>query len=132
MLLNFFFLFLEIRKDFKNYHIIIILEYRLTKCCQEACGNYRLGNMCVFNSNSIFLIRIKISKLEVKYLSKKTRFKWFQCNLMIHIHSIPSQFLLPSTLKPKYITPPNEKCVQIWNHLQIYTINWNRNTHLWF
>ena len=27
---------------------------------------------------------------------------------MIHIHSIPSQFLLPSPLKPKYITPPNE------------------------
>jgi len=49
---------------------------------------------------------------------------------MIHIHSIPSQFLLSSPLK--YITPPNESltCVQIWQHLQIYTINWNGNTLL--
>ena len=27
---------------------------------------------------------------------------------MIHIHSIPCQFLLHSPLMPKYITPPNE------------------------
>ena len=51
---------------------------------------------------------------------------------MIHIHSMPSQFLLPSPLKQKYIKPPNEAvmyvCVQIWHHLQIYTINWNGNT----
>ena len=40
----------------------------------------------------------KIFKLQVKYLSKKIRFKWFQCNHMIHIHSISSQFLLPSPL----------------------------------
>ena len=32
---------------------------------------------------------------------------------MIHINSIHSQFLLPSPLKPKYITPPNKtvRCV---------------------
>ena len=57
---------------------------------------------------------------KVKYLSKKTRLKGFRCNHMIHNHSIPSHILLPSPLKPKYITPPKEilmsvcsMCVQI-------------------
>ena len=56
---------------------------------------------------------LKIFKLKGWYLSKKTRFKWFQCNHMIHIHSIPSQFLLPSPFKPKYITPPNETVMYV-------------------
>ena len=69
---------------------------------------------------------------KVKYLSKKIRFKEFWCNHMIHNHSIPSP------LKPKYITPPNEilmsvcsvcVCVLIWQHGQIYK-NWNGNTLL--
>ena len=76
---------------------------------------------------------IKISKLKVKYLSKKTWFMWFRCNHMIHIHSIPSQFLLSSPLNPKYITPPNETvtcvCADLTSLADIY-INWNWNTHL--
>ena len=59
-------------------------------------------------TNNIFIDYTKIFKLKVKYLSRKTRFKGFQCNLIIHIHPIPSQFLLPSPLKLKYITPPYE------------------------
>ena len=41
-------------------------------------------------------------------MTNKTKFKLFQCDHMIYIYSIPSQFLLPSPLKPKYITSPNE------------------------
>ena len=42
-------------------------------------------------------------------MTNKTRFKRFQCDHMIHIYSIPSQSLLPSPLKLKCITSPNEK-----------------------
>ena len=84
----------------------------------------------------IFLSLIKIFKLKLKHLSKKTRLKWFQCNHMILIHSILSRFLLPFPLKPKYITPPNETvtCVCVCRFditcKYTYTINWNGNTHL--
>ncbi len=61
---------------------------------------------------------------KIKYLSKKTRFMGFQCNHMIYIHTIPSHFLLPSALKPKYITPPNEKlmsvCADLTTQANIY------------
>ena len=52
---------------------------------------------------------IKIFKLKVKYLSKKTRFKWFHCNHMINIHSIPSQFLLPSLLSQNTLHPQTKQ-----------------------
>ena len=71
--------------------------------CQLYCVKPKTHN----HDKSFDCISSKIFKLKVK-LSKKTRFKWFQCNHMIHIHTIPSQFLLPSPFKPKYITPPNE------------------------
>ena len=73
-------------------------------------------NTCISKSISIiWLGKGKIFKLKVKYLSKKTRFKWFQC---IQIHSIPSP------LKPKYITPKNETetcvCADLTSLADIY------------
>ena len=57
----------------------------------------------------------------------KTRFKLFQCNHMIFISSIPSPSLLPSPLKPKYITSPNETltCVRadLTSLAYVYDIN---------
>ena len=47
-------------------------------------------------------------KVNNNYMTNKTRLKLFQCDHMIYIYSIPSQFLLPCPLKPKYITPPKE------------------------
>ena len=44
--------------------------------------------------------------MKVKYMTNKTRFK--PCDHMIYIYSIPSKFILPSPLKAKYITSPNE------------------------
>ena len=46
--------------------------------------------------------------MKVKYMTNKTIFKLFQCDHMIYIYSIHSQFLRPSPLKPKYITSPNK------------------------
>ena len=51
----------------------------------------------------------KIFKLKSKYLSNKTRFKWFVYNHMIHINSIPSKFLLPSSLKPNTLHPKTKQ-----------------------
>ena len=61
---------------------------------------------------------------------KKNRFKLFQCDHMIYIYSIPSQFLLPSHLQPKYITSPNKTltcvlcvCGDLTSFAYIYDIN---------
>ena len=71
--------------------------------------------ICIFNpifllleSRKFYTIIIKINVMKVKYMTNKTEFKLFQWDPMIYIYSIPSQFLLPSPLKPKYITSPNE------------------------
>ena len=46
--------------------------------------------------------------MKVYHMTNKTRFKLFQCDYMIYIYSVPSQFILPFLLKPKYIIYPNE------------------------
>ena len=87
-----------------------------------------------FPSLAPYNLVFKIFKLKVKYLPKKIRLKWFQCNHMIHIHSIPSHFLLPSPLKPKYITPQNETvtCVSAdFTSLADIYYKLNGNTHLY-
>ena len=57
-------------------------------------------------------------------MTNKNRFKLFQSDHMINIYSIPSQFLLPSPLKPKYIITPNKTlmCVCRFDITYIYMI----------
>ena len=46
--------------------------------------------------------------MKVYYMTNKTRFKLFKCDRMIYIYSKPSQLLLPSPYKPKYIASPDK------------------------
>ena len=50
----------------------------------------------------------KINVIKFYHMANKTKFKLFQCDHLIYIYSKPSQFLLPSPLRPKYITSPND------------------------
>ena len=57
----------------------------------------------------------------MKYLSQKTRFKGFQCNYMIHIHSIPSHF--PFSAKIHYTPKRNSSecvCADLTTRSDIY------------
>ena len=57
----------------------------------------------IFNFQLNFVFLFIFFHNEGKVYENKTIFKLFQWDDMIYIYYIPSQFLLPSPLKPKYI-----------------------------